>query len=311
MAKNVVMSPKTAADINEKVNRVIRGLGSPEPPLDLADVRDLLRLDRKFYTAGDVSAVDEVVSKIRVASKQVMERPSLLWEAIKKLDLKALYIPDRKRILLDADLPPLKHRWNEAHEIGHSLLPWHESVMHGDNKFTLSRACHDIVESEANYTAGRLLFLEDRFVEEARSTPPSLSAIRDLGGKFGNTAATTLYRYVESCGDQAAIVGLITCHPHRSKRPDDFDPMEPCRYVIQSIRFDQCFGHLTEIQLFAILEGYCAPRRGGPLGAAEVVLLDREGVGHRFRFETFFNSYEAHTLGVLAGPVPTQIYLGK
>jgi hypothetical protein len=26
----------------------------------------------------------------------------------------ALYLPNRKRILLDNDLPPLKHRWNEA-----------------------------------------------------------------------------------------------------------------------------------------------------------------------------------------------------
>ena len=65
MAKNVVIPPKAAADIEERVDRVIRGLGNPEPPLRLEDVRELLRLDRRFYTAADTSAADEVVSKIR------------------------------------------------------------------------------------------------------------------------------------------------------------------------------------------------------------------------------------------------------
>lgn len=222
MAKNVVISPKTAADIEQRVDRVIRGLGNPEPPLELDDVRELLRLDRRFYTADDTSAVGEVVSKIRVASKQVLSRPSLLWDAIKKLELKALYVPDRKRILLDATLPRLKHRWNEAHEIGHSLLPWHESVMHGDDAHTLSHACHEMVESEANYTAGRLLFLQDRFVKEVRSTAPSLSVVRGLGKAFGNTAATTLYRYVESCGDEAVMLAMITCHPHEKQHVVSF-----------------------------------------------------------------------------------------
>ena len=310
MAKNVVVSPRTAADIEQRVDRVIRGLGNPEPPLELDDVRELLRLDRRFYTADDTSAVGEVVSKIRVASKQVLSRPGLLWDAIKKLELKALYIPDRKRILLDATLPKLKHRWNEAHEIGHSLLPWHESVMHGDDVHTLSRACHDMVESEANYTAGRLLFLQDRFVEEARSTAPSLSVVRDLGKAFGNTAATTLYRYVESCGDDAVMLAMITCHPHASMRPDGFDPLDPCKYVIQSRAFDARFGNVSEIELFACIEGYCAPRRGGPLGSDDVVLRDRNGAPHVFSFETFFNRYEAHTLAVLRGPRNPLVFVG-
>lgn len=307
MAKNVVIPPKAAADIEDRVERVIRGLGNPEPPLKLEDVRELLRLDRRFYTAGDTSAVDEVVSKIRVASKQVLKRPMLLWDAIKKLELKALYLPDSKRILLDGDLPILKHRWNEAHEVGHSLLPWHESVMHGDDQQTLSRACHDIVESEANYAAGRLLFLQERFVEEARSIAPTLRAIRSLGNKFGNTGATTLYRYVESCGDDAVAVGLITCHPHVLMRPSDFNALDPCRYVIQSRQFDYKFGHITEIEFFSYLKRYCRPRRGGPLGSDEIILKDRNGTPFRFYFETFYNTHEAHTLGILLGPVNVMV----
>ena len=40
MARNRVLSAKTAKDIDERVERVLRGLGHPEPPLRLKDVRE-------------------------------------------------------------------------------------------------------------------------------------------------------------------------------------------------------------------------------------------------------------------------------
>lgn len=48
---------------------------------------------------------------------------------MRKFDSRALYIPDRKRILLDQSQPKPKLRWNEAHEVDHSILPWHEDAM--------------------------------------------------------------------------------------------------------------------------------------------------------------------------------------
>ena len=166
MAINRVLSEKTARDIDQRVARVLRGLGNPEPPLRLEDVRELLDLDREFYTADDPGVIREAINRIRVAGTQVSKRPTLLYDAIKKFSLRALYLPDRKRILLDGSLPILKHRWNEGHEIGHSIIPWHGEVMLGDNVHTLSRDCREQVEAEANYAAGRLLFLRDRFTEE-------------------------------------------------------------------------------------------------------------------------------------------------
>ena len=41
MAKNRIISAKTASDIDSRVERVLRGLGHPEPPLRLEDVREL------------------------------------------------------------------------------------------------------------------------------------------------------------------------------------------------------------------------------------------------------------------------------
>jgi len=178
MSKNRILSAKTEQDIDQRVERVLKGLGNPEPPLHLEDIRYLLKLDRRFYTAKDPSAVQETISRIRVATVQVYQRPTLILDAIKKLSLKALYLPDRKRILLDGDLPEKKHRWNEAHEIGHSLIPWHEDMMHGDNTHTLSRDCHEQIEAEANFAAGRMLFLQNRFTEEALALKPNLASVR-------------------------------------------------------------------------------------------------------------------------------------
>jgi len=307
MAKNLLLLSKTKIDIDKRVERVLRGLGNPEPPLRLEDVRELLKLDLAFYTADDPGLAREAISRIRVGAIQVFNRPALIIEAIKKFSLKALYLPDRKRIMIDNNVPKLKHRWNEAHEVGHSLLPWHEEMMHGDNDHTLSKGCIEHVEAEANFAAGRLLFLQDRFVEEARSSVIQIKSVRHLQMVYGNTLSTTLWRFVESVGEKTPIVGMMTCHPHASRRPADFDPAKPCRHFIQSAAFQTRFSKLGERALFEAVASYCGAQRGGLLGQREIILLDDHGTPHRFYFETFFNRYDALTLGVYLTPEPVSV----
>ena len=226
----------------------------------------------------------------------------LLADAIRKLSLKALYLPDHKRILLDESLPEKKHRWNEVHEIGHSLIPWHEDLMFGDNEYTLSQDCREQIETEANFAAGRLLFLRERFTDEACALEPSIENVRALHKVFGNTFSTTLYRFVESAGVERPIVGMITGHPHVSRRSDDFDPANPCRHFIQSPAFARFFGRTSETELFTAAARYCGSQRGGPLGEDKFILTDDNGDQHHFFFETFFNRYDALTLGKYLRP---------
>lgn len=303
MAKNRDLSAKTAKDIDERVERVLRGLGNPEPPLLLEDVRELLKLDREFYTTDDPGILREAISRIRIAGAQVYRRPTLLIDAIRKASLQALYLPDRRRILLDASLPKLKHRWSEGHEIGHSLIPWHQEIMLGDNALTLSPVCQEEVEAEANFAAGRLLFLHERFTEEARSHEPSIKAVQALKEIFGNTLSTTLYRVVESFGADLPLVGMISGHPHSTRRGKDFDPSKPCRHFIQSPAFRRHFGNTSEVDLFRDVSGYCGAQGGGPLGEEEIILSDDNGSLHCFQFETFFNRYDALTLGKYIRPM--------
>lgn len=310
MARNRFLSAKTATDIDQRVERVLRGLGNPEPPLKLEQVRELLKLDLGFYTADDPSITRETISRIRVATIQVFRRPSLLKEAIEALSLKALYIPDQKRILLDSTLPRLKHRWNEAHEVGHSLLPWHAGMMFGDNSTTLSQHCHEHIEAEANFAAGRMLFLRNRFDDEARDSALSIDTVRSMKDCFGNTLSTTLYRFVETAGHDTPLVGMISCHPHPDRRPTDIQASDAVRHLIRSPAFEAQFSAIAEAELFAAIQSYCGPQRGGPLGQGVLILDDDNGDRHRFIFETFFNRYEALTLGVYERSEPAIFQIG-
>jgi Zn-dependent peptidase ImmA (M78 family) len=289
--KNLFVDASTASDIDKRIQKVLRDLSYAGGKVELREVRELLRLDLQYYKTQDESLAKDVVHKLRIGAKQVIERPLLLLEAIKKFDLKALLIPDRKRILVAQELPDLKKRWSVGHEISHSLLPWHAEYMLGDNKTTLSPQCHEIIEAEANYGAGRLLFPLNVFSQMAKSKPPSLAHVRTLASYFGNTITTTLWRYVE--GSDSIAFGLVGEHP---RYPREGQPT--IAYFIRSPIFEARFRQVTETMLFDSLKRYCSYTKAGPLGEALLVLSDDHGAGHEFHFETFGTSYNALTLAL-------------
>lgn len=297
--RNIILSRSTASDIDAQVNKVIRGLGNPEPPLQLEDVREILKLDRRYYSSTDDGFLRETISKLTVAGTQILMRPSLILDAVRKFDLRALYLPDRKRILLDRAQPQLKHRWNEAPEIGHSILPWHEDLMLGDQEQTLSPGCHAQIEAEANYAAGQLLFLQSRFSNAANDYAPNLDAIRYLKGNFGNTYTTTFWRFIEDCHHQLPMLGLIGGHPQLSV---DGVIGTDIRHIIESPAYKSKFESLTIDRLNREILTYCQYRKAGPLGSNEVTIKDRRGERHIFLFETFSNTYDCLTLATYQRP---------
>jgi len=311
VAKNEIIKTRTTVDIDRKVERVLKDLGNPEPPLDLETVRELLKLDLAYYTANDPGLLQEVVSKMTMAGKQVLARPSRILDVVRKWDLRALYLPDRKRILIDKDQPVLKHRWHEAHEVGHSLLPWHAGAMMGDNEHTLVPSCHDTLEAEANFAAGRLLFLRDRFAEECLSQRPSFNSLKELKKTYGNTYTTTFWRGVETWGKEVPILGLITDHPHPQQRGANFDPAAPCKHFIQSSSFAAKFSNVRETSVFDEVVDYCRGNKAGPLGEADIVLTDDNGDAHIFHFESFSFHYQTLTLGVYSAPYKKLVALAS
>ncbi len=292
--KTVFVGDKERREINTQVEKVLRGLGNPEPPLDLNLVRELLRLDRQYYSTTDTSALREFASKIKIGAKQLFEQPIEMWKIVKKAGLKALWLPAPRRILIDKDEPVKKHRWSESHEINHSYIEWHQAYLFGDSAIELSISCHEQLEAEANYGAGQLLFLRERFGEEARQLKLSMANVKLLHKRFGNSFTSTLWRYVEQLGRDLPILGLITCHPRQI--PADHDMSSPCKYFIESPAFRRQFENVSEVAVFNALVRYCKNARGGPLGEEELVLHDVNNEAHVFHFETFFNMHEALTL---------------
>lgn len=296
--RNVILSRSTASDIESQVSKVLRGLGNPEPPLRLSDVRELLKLDRRYYSTTDDGFLRETISKLTVAGTQVLHRPGLLIEAVRKFDLRALYLPDRKRILLDKSQPDTKQRWNEAHEMGHSLLPWHADLMLGDHEQTVTPNCHAQIEAEANYAAGQLLFLQNQFLVAANDSSPNLNTVRSLKTSFGNTFTTTFWRFVESAHSNLPMIGLIGANPNFPKRGSK----EPIRYVIESPAYRRMFESLSVDRLQIDIASYCRGSNAGPLGSAEIVIPDRNGRSHVFLFDSFGNTYDCLTLAVYQRP---------
>ena len=282
------------AEIDAQVSKILRGLGNPDPPLDLEQVRTLLRLDVGYYSSTDDSALREFVSRVRVAGKLFIERPTRILDVVRKFDLKALFVPDGQRILLDSALPEIKWRWNEAHEVIHSVLPHHQVLMHGDDIFNLNPSCHVEIEHEANYGAGRLLFLQDRFSEFALGAGrPTFAIVKAAQREFGNTLTSALWRLVEALDVPA--IGIVSPHP---RYPDGNS--EPCRYFIRSRAFEAQFSAVSEVDVLRVIRGYASWSRRGPLGSQEAIVRDDNGDEHIFAFETFYNGHEALTLAVFA-----------
>lgn len=298
-----------AEDIREVVQRILRDLGNPEPPLDLVQVRALLELDLAYYSTADTSLLQELTHRIRVAGKQLLERPMLLIDAVRKANLSALWVPDNRRILIDKAVPEKKHRWIEGHEIGHSIIPWHREVLFGDNKVTLDPACHAVVEAEANFASAQLLFLQGRFATEARDVPLTFKSVTQMAGRYGNTITSTLWRMIQDREPDRPVFGMISAHPHYLDDPKigrDENGQE-VRYFIRSEAFRRQFPAVTPEDAFALLRRNASRRKKGPIFDASDTLQNANSERCEFTVESFCNTHALLTIGRMERVLPVLV----
>lgn len=301
---NIFLEPRTVRDINKIVDRVHQELGYTDGAIELLEVRDLLKLDLKYYRLDDPGLHDEIIHKLRVGAKQVIARPGLLVEAVRKFDLSALFVPDRKRILVDESVPDKKKRWYETHEIAHSLIPWHADYTLGDDRTTLSQGCHERIEAEANYGAGRLIFPNQVFTEHRLSSTINLARVREIAKHFGNTITSTLWRCVEQSDE--LMFAAISEHP---RRPRNDKPV--VEYFVRSQTFATQFPNVTDGDVWAWMGGYCTYKATGPLGTMELTIPDANGLSHVFVIESFGNGYNVLTLARWTRQVPISVPVGS
>lgn len=303
--RNVFLDVRTARDIDAVVGKIIKGLGNPNPPLRLDDVRALQRLDRQYYSSVEDGPLREYISKAFIGAKQVFSRPALILEVVRKRSLKALYLPDRKRILIDSSEPKLKWRWNEAHEIIHAGVPWHQEAMFGDTELTLSPACHEQIEAQANFGAGRLLFFQDQLRDFISVSRLNFALVNSIKKRYGNTMTSSLWRMVEAIDVPA--LGLVGRPPWEAAAAGS----DPCRYFIRSAKFIEQFGNVTEQYVCNLIRQCSEYRSGGPIADDDVLLVDSCGQKHVFHLESFYNRYEVLSLLTHKELLPTTIAVGS
>lgn len=285
-------------DIRQQAARIFRDLGNPDPPLQLDLVRELLKLDRDYYNIANPGFLTEMAHRVKVAGKQIVARPTLLIEVIKKANLSALWIPDSKRILIDETVPEAKHRWMEAHEIGHSIIPWHREFLFGDNEQTLDPECHATIEAEANFGASRLLFMLDRFGQDAREIDFSFKSVQLLRKRYGNTLTSTFWRFVEDRNPTHAAFGVVGVHPKHPEIGKQADG-SAYRYFIRSQGFREQFSRIHPDHVRAIIERHASWRKSGPIIDATDYVVDDTGKSYEFKIESFSNKYDLLTMGLL------------
>lgn len=284
-------------EISGQVQRILRDLGNPEPPLNLADVRSLLSLDLRYYRSTDPGLIAELTHRFNLlARKTIPDLGRHLVSALAKSKLYAFWVPDSARILLDQDVPVAKHRWIEAHEITHSVTPWHKGFLLGDNRQTLDPACHAILEAEANYGAARLLFLQDRFAADARDLSLDFQSVRQLADRYNNSIVSTFWRTVEERNPGQAVLGLISVHPHHAE-VGAHDGPEPWRYFIRSALFRTQFANVAPEDVFGLVARHASRRRTGPILLADDILPDATGRMFEFRMESFSTKHALLTIG--------------
>ena len=291
-----------AADIRAHVSRVLRDMGNPEPPLDLEAVTDQLKLDFRYYSKTDLSLFDEFAHRVKVAGRLVIREPGRILDVVRKAKLNALWLPDGRRILMDDEVPTPKQRHIHAHEIIHSIAPWHKTFLLGDNEITLDPMCQAIIEAEANYGAGQLLFLLERFAEDVRDCELSWKNLQMLKNRYRNTLTTTLWHAVEERDPDRPVLGLIGRHPRYAVIGGASGAN--VRYFIRSRGFRKFFPHITADDVYGIVRRYVGFQKRGPCGQGEYTLVDANGDRWEFAFESFCNSYDLLTFGTVSKRMP-------
>lgn len=279
------MNEATRKEIRRVAEETLRDAGLTEPPLSIEVLLEHLRLYRDYYDLANPGFLDRAKHKLQIYGRKLVD-------ILNKVRLRAVLLFDESRICIDESLPKIKHPWASCHEAGHRVLVWHNPFFCADTAETLDPAWHEELEQEANYAAGRLLFLGDRFTADARDTEPTVAGVKCLAKRYRASLTTTLRRYVEQ-GPDIAMVMLVSTPPW-SLQPDD--QPDRWRHFVPSPRFAVMFPAVTADMLRQLVDAEVEYHRGGTVADFAFGLVDSRGERHEFRGWSFNNQYYLLTL---------------
>lgn len=271
---------RTRREIEAVTLRLLREAGVAEPPVPVGRIVEHLELHRGFYDLQSPSFLDRAKHKIIIHGRK-------LSEMLRRIKLAAVLLYDEDRIVLDTQLPKIKHDWSTCHEVAHRVLPWHKTYFRGDTAETLAPDWHELLEAEANYGASEIMFCGPLFRQEARDLAPTWASVEQIAKRYGKSKTATLRRFVEH-GPDLPMVMLVST-PYWEERPPD--QVSRCRHCVPSPEFAQHFSSIQPDALLTLVDRHSQQRIGGPVADFTCALHDDAGRQHEFHVESFFNQH--------------------
>jgi hypothetical protein len=167
-----------------------------------------------------------------------------------------------------------------------------------------------VLEAEANYGAGRLLFLQDRFAADARDLALSFDSIKLLAKRYDNSIVSTLWRTVEDRDPSQPVFGMISVHPRYADIGKHEGP-NPWRYFIRSAAFRTQFSTVSPEKAFELITLHASGRKTGPVFSAHDVLQDVLESAWEFQIESFSTKHALLTFGFPIRQRPALSQLAK
>lgn len=279
------MDESTRKEIERIAARTLSDAGFTDPPLSVEHLLEHVKLYRDYYDLSNPGFLERAKHRLQIHGRRLID-------ILNKVRLRAVLLFDESRIFIDNDLPEIKHPWASCHETGHRILPWHKPFFFADTAETLDPGYQAALEGEANYAAARLLFLGDRFTQDARDVQPTIAGIKGLAKWYGRTLTTTLRRYVEQGPDIA--MAMLVSTPSWLPQPED--QAYRWRHFVPSTLWKRMFPGVAADTLRELVDAEAQQRRGGPVAEFEFGLLDARGDAHELVAWSFNNQHYLLTL---------------
>lgn len=241
-------------------------------------------LDEVAKTAG----ITEIIDISRLPKDIAARKP----RAMKRV-LGALLHRERV-VLVDRSQCRPKVRLTEAHEIGHQIIPWHQSAFQLDDADRLLGVTRDQLEQEAYLAGGHLLFQSQHFWRQALDYQVSIATPIALAAEYGASLHATIRYFALHHPQPVAVIVAGKFISHR-------DGSVPVWGSIDSPAFLDRFGTLADRMAGHLMIG---DGDGQPLGdiarkamsagdveAKDVIVSDRNGARRAFVAEAFFNQH--------------------
>jgi hypothetical protein len=280
----------TCQEIDKAINRTLKDAGLKEPPFLIEDILEYLDVDREFYDLEDVTLLRRFWHKVKIKGQKLVN-------IVRKVDLHAIWLPDRDQILVDTSLPEPKKEWASFHDSVHTILEWHRPYFLGDTAQTLDPDFQEMLEGEANYGSSCLMFGGKLFTKEALDTTPEWKSIGLMKKRYKKSWVTTARRYVQFSHDLP--MALVISTPWWKDIPDDQG--DRCRHFIPSKKFLINFACVNPNMILPEIAENSHERRGGPVGEFGLCLPDVNTEMHEFYAESFFNQHDIITFIVYRG----------